>query len=45
MAWYDRFFRNEEIEEKLNPIQSYLGVGTQTSREFTDKYETYNNNK
>ena len=44
MAWYDRFFRNEEIEEKLNPIQSYLGVGTQTSREFTDKYETYYEN-
>ena len=44
MAWYDRFFREEEIEEKLNPIQSYLGVGTQTSREFTDKYETYYEN-
>ena len=44
MALYDRFFRNEEIEEKLNPIQSYLGVGTQTSREFTDKYETYYEN-
>jgi HK97 family phage portal protein len=44
MAWYDRFFRSEETEEKLNPIQSYLGVGTQTSREFTDKYETYYEN-
>ena len=44
MAWYDRFFRREETEEKLNPIQSYLGVGTQTSREFTDKYETYYEN-
>ena len=44
MAWYDRFFRSEDVEEKLNPIQSYLGVGTQTSREFTDKYETYYEN-
>jgi len=45
MAWYDRFFRaQEDVEEKLNPIQSYLGVGTQTSREFTDKYETYYEN-
>jgi len=44
MAWYDRFFRREEAEEKLNPIQSYLGVSTQTSREFTDKYETYYEN-
>ncbi len=44
MAWYDRFFRQEETEEKLNPIQSYLGVSTQTSREFTDKYETYYEN-
>tara|TARA_E500000178_G_scaffold341241_1_gene384911 strand:+ start:431 stop:1615 length:1185 start_codon:yes stop_codon:yes gene_type:complete len=44
MAWYDRFFRQEEAEEKLNPIQSYLGASTQTSREFTDKYETYYEN-
>ena len=44
MAWYDRFFRREETEEKLNPIQAYLGSGSQTSREFTDKYETYYEN-
>ena len=44
MAWYDRFFRREEAEEKLNPIQSYLGASTQTSREFTDRYETYYEN-
>ena len=42
MAWYDRFLgKQEEVEEKLNPIQSYLGATTQTSREFTSKYETY----
>ena len=45
MAWYDRILgRKIEVEEKLNPIQSYLGAGSQTSREFTDKYETYYEN-
>ena len=45
MAWYDRFFRgSQDVEEKLNPIQTYLGATTQTSREFTDKYETYYEN-
>lgn len=44
MAWYDRFRRQEEVEEKLNPIQSYLGNTSQNSREFTDKYETYYEN-
>ena len=44
MAWYDRFFRQEEAEEKLKPIQAYLGASTQTSRELTDKYETYYEN-
>ena len=45
MAWYDGFFgRKVEVEEKLNPIQTYLGAGSQTSREFTDKYETYYEN-
>ena len=45
MAWYDRFLRSQEdVEEKLNPIQSYLGGSTQTSREFTDKYENYYEN-
>ena len=44
MAWYDRFFRREEVEEKLNPVEAYLGATTQTSREFTDKYETYYEN-
>ena len=44
MAWYDRFFRGADVEEKLNPVQAYLGASTQTSREFTDKYETYYEN-
>jgi len=44
MAWYDRFFAQPEVQEKLNPVQQYLGAGTQTSREFTDKYETYYEN-
>ena len=41
MAWYDRFLRREEDEEKLNPIQQYLGQATETSREYTQNYETY----
>jgi len=41
MAWYDRFFRREEDVEKLNPIQQYLGQATETSREYTQNYETY----
>ena len=41
MAWYDRFLRREEDAEKLNPIQQYLGQATETSREYTQNYETY----
>ena len=41
MAWYDRFLRKEEDVEKLNPIQQYLGQATETSREYTQNYETY----
>ena len=41
MAWYDRFLRKEEEVEKLNPIQQYLGQATETSREYTQNYETY----
>ena len=42
MAWYDRFLgREEEVVEKLNPIQQYLGQTTETSREFTQSYERY----
>lgn len=41
MAWYDRFLRREEDVEKLNPIQQYLGQATETSREYTQNYETY----
>ena len=43
MAWYDRF-RRQEAQEKVKSYPTYLGVGTQTSREFTDKYETYYEN-
>ena len=41
MAWYDIFLRREEDVEKLNPIQQYLGQATETSREYTQNYETY----
>ena len=41
MAWYDRFLRREEDEEKVNPIQQYLGQAPETSREYTQNYETY----
>tara|TARA_B100000427_G_scaffold238069_1_gene200977 strand:- start:789 stop:1976 length:1188 start_codon:yes stop_codon:yes gene_type:complete len=42
MAWYDRFFRTQEdIEEKLNPVQQYFGAGSQSSREHTQSYEKY----
>jgi len=41
MAWYDRLLgRNtEDLEEKLNPAQSYYDHKTDSSREFTFKYE------
>jgi len=43
MAWYNNLFRRKpaEVEEKLNPIQQYLGVQTESSREFTNSYERY----
>lgn len=43
MAWYNNLFGRKpvEIEEKLNPIQQYLGVQTESSREFTNQYERY----
>ena len=42
MAWYDRFFRSEEdIYEKLNPVQQYFGTESQSSREHTQSYEKY----
>ena len=39
MAWYDRFFRREETEEKLNPAQSLLGGNIESTREPTTSYE------
>tara|TARA_A100001201_G_scaffold142719_2_gene141727 strand:+ start:1123 stop:2322 length:1200 start_codon:yes stop_codon:yes gene_type:complete len=44
MAWYDNLLgikREEEDLEKLNPIQSYFGMETQSSREYTQSYEKY----
>jgi phage portal protein BeeE len=38
MAWYDRILGRQE---KLNPIQQYLGMETEYSREFTESYEKY----
>src|SRR6056300_1106565 len=45
MAWYNRIFgggnKIEDTEEKLNPIQAYLGYDKQGSREFHNSYEMY----
>lgn len=43
MAWYDIFVRQaeEEVTEKLNPIQQYFGTSSQSSREHTQSYEQY----
>ena len=43
MAWYNKIFGSKpvEIEEKLNPIQQYLGLDKQGSREFHSNYEAY----
>ena len=41
MAWYNNLFGNKpaDVEEKLNPAQSYYGNEIQTSREPTFSYE------
>ena len=39
MAWYDRFFRTEDTEEKLNTSQHLLGGSSETTREPTTSYE------
>ena len=42
MAWYDRLIGRkapEDVEEKLNPAQSYFDNKTTSSREFTFRYE------
>ena len=45
MAWYDNLLGNkkeeEEVLEKLNPIQQYFGANVQSSREHTQNYEKY----
>jgi len=46
MAWYNNLFGRKpvETEEKLNPAQEYLGGTIESSREFTQNYETYYEN-
>ena len=39
MAWYDRFFRKEDVEEKLNTSQHLLGGTSESTREPTTSYE------
>jgi HK97 family phage portal protein len=39
MAWYDRFFRTEDIDEKLNTSQHIMGGSSETTREPTTSYE------
>ena len=41
MAWYDRLFRREE---KLNPVQQYIGSTQESTRENTRSYEYYYEN-
>ena len=41
MAWYDRLFGREE---KLNPIQQYVGSAQESTRESTRSYEYYYEN-
>ena len=46
MAWYNPFSKKpvEDVEEKLNPVQQWLGQNVESSREFTGSYETYYEN-
>ena len=39
MAWNDRFFRKEDVEEKLNTSQHLLGGTSESTREPTTSYE------
>ena len=39
MAWYDRFFRTEDTDEKLNTSQHIMGGSSETTREPTTSYE------
>lgn len=43
MAWYDIFVgqTEEDVVEKLNPVQQYFGTSSQSSREYTQSYEQY----
>lgn len=47
MAWYNNLFTRKPVEaeeEKLNPVQAWLGQNVEGSREFTGQYETYYEN-
>ena len=45
MAWYNPFSKKPvEVEEKLNPVQQWLGQNIESSREFTGQYEAYYEN-
>ena len=41
MAWYDKIIgrKPQDLEEKLNPAQSYFDHKTESSREYTFRYE------
>jgi len=43
MAWYNPFEKKApvEVEEKLNPIQMWVGNNVESSREHTGSYEFY----
>ncbi len=43
MAWYNNLFGGKpvDVEEKLNPIQQYLGSTIESSREPTNNYQHY----
>ena len=38
MAWYHKLFN---LEEKQNPAQVYLGGTVESSREYTQNYESF----
>ena len=44
MAWYNNLFggtKTVEVEEKLNPVQHWIGNNVESSREFTGSYEAF----
>ena len=41
MAWYNFWRKDEDIEEKLTPIQQNQGQTQETTREYTANYEQF----